>query len=237
MPAFDHSSPTVVIPPLGLRSDDALDLRKAIPSPVGTPLSRKVWGLDFTQGLPCVLSNDGIEATAGELDRVLAFMAEQFPSLTEEVGAKSVKPHESTAAAKQWYLSSASDLIELRHEGQTVGVLVGAPEDWGSYYVRIFAMSPAYQRPGLIRRFARQCLFGPLRAHHVERVVADTSPANLAMTRLFSELRFHVTGHQLSDRWGPLVRYTKFLDPACESAFCARFAGSMPRSSSERREP
>jgi RimJ/RimL family protein N-acetyltransferase len=236
MPAFDHA-PLRVIPSLGVGSDDAFDLRNAISSPVGTTLSRKVWGLDFTHGLPCVLSSDGIEATPGELDRVLAFIAEQFPSLTEEVGAKRASPHESTAAAKQWYLSSASDLIELRHEGRTVGVLVGAPEDWGSYYVRVFAMSPAYQRPGLIRRFARQCLFGPLRAHHVERVVADTSPANLAMTRLFSELRFHVTGHQLSDRWGPLVRYTKFLDPACESAFCERFAGSMQRSPSERREP
>jgi Acetyltransferase (GNAT) family len=236
MPGFDHV-PSVIITPTGGASDDALDLREAIPSPIGTTLSRKVWGLDFTQGLPCVLSSDGIEATAGELDRVLAFMAEQFPSLTEEVGGKRTKPHESTAAAKQWYLSAASDLIEVRHEGQTVGVLVGAPEDWGSYYVRVFAMSPAFQRAGLIRRFARQCLFGPLQAHHVERVVADTSPTNLAMTRLFSELRFHVTGHQLSDRWGPLVRYTKFLDPACETAFCERFAGSMQRSPSERREP
>jgi hypothetical protein len=227
MPGFDHLPFAASIPPLGLGSDEARDLQTAIPSPTGTPLSRKVWGLDFTRGLPCVLSSDGIEATAGELDRVLPFMADQFASLTEEASGKRAKPHESTAAAKQWYLSSASDLIELRHEGRTVGVLVGAPEDWGSYYVRVFAISPAYQRSGLIRRFVRQCLFEPLRAHHVERVVADTSPANLAMTRLFSELRFHVTGHQLSDRWGPLIRYTKFLDPACESAFCARFAGSM----------
>jgi hypothetical protein len=233
MPGFEHA------PPLGnapshTESTGVFDRPKAHPSPSGITLSNKLWGLDMTNGLPCVLSSDGVEAVAGEFGRVVAFIAEQFESLTEDTAAQ---PHESTKAAKQWFLGSASDLIELRHAGRTVGVLVGAPEDWGSYYVRMFAVSPAFQRPGMIRQFARKCLFGPLRAHHVERVVADTSPSNLAMTRLFSELRFHVTGHQLSDRWGALVRYTKFLDPACERSFCARFAGSTPRTASERREP
>jgi hypothetical protein len=234
MPGFEYASP-VENEPTHPESTGVFDRPQALPSAGGATLSNKIWGLDMTEGLPCVLSSDGIEAVAGELARVQAFIAEQFGSLTEEANA--TQPHASTAAAKQWFLGCASDLIELRHNGRTVGVLVGAPEDWGSYYVRVFAMSPAFQRPGLIRQFARKCLFGPLRAHHVERVVADTSPTNLAMTRLFSELRFHVTGHQLSDRWGAMVRYTKFLDPARELAFCARFAGSTQQPTSNRREP
>lgn len=188
-----------------------------------TSLSATLWGLDLSQGLPRVLSQDGIIATPGDLTRVRTFIAEEFPSFGEEsLGAT---PSETIIDAKRWYLRSACDAIELRHEGRTIGVLVGAPEDWSSYYVRVCAVLQTYQRPGLVRRFLRECLFDLLARHHVERVTADASPANLAVARWFSEMHFHVTGHQLSDRWGPLVRYTKFLDPACEAAFLRRFVG------------
>jgi hypothetical protein len=157
---------------------------------------------------------------------VRAFLGSHFPSLTEE-GLGSA-PSASMLDAKRSYLRTACDVIELRQDGETVGVMVGAPEDWSSYYVRIFAVMREFQRPVLVRRFARDCVFEPLIAHEIERVIADTSPGNIAMSRLFTELNFHVTGHQLSERWGPLVRYTKFLDPACEAAFLKRFIGTVP---------
>ncbi len=195
----------------------------AIASQPTASLSSALWGLELCRGLPRVLSSDGIEATRGDLTRVRSFLAEEFPSFGEEtLGAQ---PSAAIVDAKRWYLHAACDAIELRHHGHTIGVFIGAPEDWSSYYIRTFAVVQAYQRPALIRRFGRECVFGPLAEHYVERVVADTSPANLAMSRCFTELRFHVTGHQLSDRWGPLVRYTRFLDPACEAAFLRRFAG------------
>jgi hypothetical protein len=192
-------------------------------TPEGTSWSETLWGLNLNSGLPHVLSNDGVLAIAGELTRVSSFLAQEFPGFGEEsLGAL---PSATVATAKRCYLQTACDVIEIRHGDRTVGVLVGGPEDWSTYYIRIFAVIQAYQRPSLIRRFARDCVFGPMSQHHVERVVAESSPANLAMARTFTELHFHVTGHQLSDRWGPLVRYTRFLDPACEAAFLKRFAG------------
>jgi hypothetical protein len=196
-------------------------------------LSAKFWGLDLRANLPRVLSHDGVEAVPGEIERVRAFLAEEFPSFTEEELGSA--PHAAMASSKRSYLQTRCDLIELRHNDRTVGAIVGAPEDWSTYYIRIFAVIQAYQRPALTRRFVRECLFEPLTSHHVERVVADTSPANLAMSRTFSEMHFHVTGHHLSERWGPLVRYTKFLDPACEAAFYKRFNGIAPPESSGRK--
>lgn len=202
---------------------------------VAAPLSTKLWGLDLTRNLPHVLSHDGITAVPGDLTRIRTFIAEEFPAFGEEiVGAG---PNASIIDAKRWYLASACDAIELRANDLTVGVFVGAPEDWSSYYIRTFAVIQMYQRHGLIRRFMRECVFGPMESAHIERIVADTSPANLAMARCFSELHFHATGHQLSERWGPLVRYTRFLDPACEAAFCKRFAGIAPdRATRNRKE-
>jgi Acetyltransferase (GNAT) family len=197
-------------------------------------LTEEFWGLDLCSALPRTLTRDGVCAVPGELDRVRDFLSREYPSLTQE--GLGVAPNARMLDAKHRYLNAACSLIEMRHGDRTVGVLVGAPEDWSTYYVRTFALTPEYQRPGLLRRFVRECLFEPLRAHNVERVTADTSPSNIAMSRTLSELHFYVTGHQLSERWGPLVRYTKFLDPACEAAFQTRFAGTAPPRSTDRKE-
>lgn len=197
-------------------------------------LTEKFWGLDLCADLPKTLTRDGVHAVPGELERVRAFLASGFPTLTQE--GLGVAPNANMLDAKRRYLRVACELIEVRHGERTVGVLVGAPEDWSTYYIRIFAFAPDYQRFGLLRRFVRECIFEPLRAHHVERVCADTSPLNIAMSRALSELHFYVTGHQLSERWGPLVRYTKFLDPTCEAAFRTRFEGTAPPRTVRRRK-
>jgi hypothetical protein len=199
------------------------------------PLSETFWKLDLCQGLPRVLSRDGIEATSGSLDRIRAFLSREFPTLTEEgLGTQLAA---GLAHTKRWYLGKACDLIELRHHGEIVGALIGAPDDWSSYYIRIFAVAQAYQRAAMTRRFAHECVLAPLAAQGIQRVIAETSPANVPMSRWLCELRFHVTGHHLSERYGPLVRYTKFLDPASEAAFVTRFAGSAPPRTSRPNKP
>jgi RimJ/RimL family protein N-acetyltransferase len=191
-----------------------------------TRLSARLWGLDLARGLPRTLSREGVTAASGDMSRIRAFLSREFASLTEEELGATL--NDTVADAKRSYLSNDCDLLELRHDARTVGVFIGAPEDWSTYYVRIFAMARDYQQRALSRRFLRECVFDALLKHSVQRVIAETSPANLAMTHMLNELRFHVTGHQLSDRWGPLVRYTKFLDPTCEAAFQQRFAGTAP---------
>lgn len=187
----------------------------------------QMWGFDLCAELPKRLSNDGILAVPGDFNRICKFLRENYALFSEESHGSAPSP--VIQKSKLAYLSNSCDLIELRHNGETVGVMIGAPEDWSSYYVRMFAVLPEYQRPGLIRRFVRECVFEPLARGGVERVVAETSPANIAMSHLFTELRFRVTGNLLSDRWGPLIRYTKFLAPACEAEFLRKFGGAAPR--------
>lgn len=206
-------------------------------SPALSGLSRsltfRVLGFDLCEGLPYEVGH-GVVAQRADLSSVRAFLSTEYPSLTEDPVASVLQV--GVDSAKRKYLETACDLIELRHAGQTVGVMVGAPEDWASYYIRIFAVKRSYQRPRLIRRFCCDYLFARLLAHDVQRVVADTSPANVATSRMLSELQFYVTGQQLSDRWGPLVRYTKYLDRACEQAFLKRFAGIAPPGSQGKRK-
>jgi len=188
-----------------------------------------MWGLSFRDLLPHKLSEDGVVAVAGDFARIGRFLNDEFSVFSEE--AHGSIPNYIVHNRKFEYLRDACDLIELRLDDQTIGSLIGAPEDWSSYYVRVFALQREFQRPGMIRRFIRDCLFNPLMEHGVERICADTSPANVAMSRLFTELHFHVTGSQLSERWGPLVRYTRFLSPACEAEFRRKFGAGAPADS------
>jgi hypothetical protein len=232
MPAIDRAAPPVVSASETL--EDSVEQSGTFPRPdPNQRLSATLWGLDLNARLPLVISREGLVAVPGTLARVAEFVSTEFSSLVEESAPVTSA---CTAQAKRWFLGTASDLIELQHEGRTVGVLIGAPEDWASYYIRVFAVLQRYRRPPLLRRFVRECLYEPLRAHGVERVVADTSPANIGMARTFSEQHFHVTGHHLSDRWGPLVRYTKFLDAGSEAAFQKRFVGIAPANSNRRKE-
>jgi hypothetical protein len=195
-------------------------------APTARTLSDEFWNLDLTRGLPRVISRDGVSIAAGDITRIRHFLKTVFPSLTEEgLGAAPLEPN--VADTKRWYLGERSDLLELRKEDETIGVMIGAPEDWSTYYLRIYAVAPSHQRPIVTRRFA-ECVLKKLAACGVQRVVTDTSPANASAALRLSELQFHVTGQQLSERYGPLIRYTKFLDPAAESAFLSRFAGSAP---------
>lgn len=194
-----------------------------------TTQTSRMWGFAFSELLPHTLSDDGVVAVVGEFTRIGRFLSEQFSVFSEE--SQGSIPDYIVRNRKLEYLRDACDLIELRQAEQTIGVLIGAPEDWSSYYVRVFAMRRDFQRPGMIRRFVRNCLFEPLAARGVERICADTSPSNVAMSRLFTELHFHVTGSHLSERWGPLVRYTRFLSPACEAEFRRKFGAGAPADS------
>jgi hypothetical protein len=204
----------------------------ALPRRDAVPYSTRMWGFSLADTLPRVLTRDGITAVAGDYLRIGRFLATQFGMFYEESQrTEGAVTDYIVRNRKSEYLRDACDLIELRHADNTVGVLMGAPEDWSTYYVRIFALHRSYQRPAMTRLFIRDCLFSPLIEHGVERISADTSPANIAMSRLFTELHFHVTGSQLSDRWGPLVRYTRFLSPACEAEFRRKFGGGAPADS------
>ena len=234
MPGFSSSISTT--PPQSDVPTQPSDHRGTFPATATRTLTYEYWGLDLREYLPCVLSHDGVEASAGDVGRVRDFLGGEFATLTEEGLGHLRASADVHASAKRRYLQLNCDIIELRHNDRTVGVVIGEPEDWSTYYIRTLAVVQEYQRPALIRRFVRECLEKHLRAHHVERVTADTSPANVAMTRFFAEFHFHATGHQLSERWGPMVRYTKFLDPHCEAAFHVRFGGAAPPGSNGKRK-
>lgn len=184
-------------------------------------LSRRFWGLAWSKHLPRVVGRNGTTLEVGDWSRVRGFLERTQPDLRE---TNHSVLQLSAQAAKQRYFREHCDLLEFRYEEQTIGAFIGAPEDWSTYYCRLIAIDPAHNLRHFIRGFAKEALCPILAEVGVERLVGETSPSNLLMQRLFNDLGFHPTGQHLTDRWGTLIRFTKFLDDNAAKSFRDRYA-------------
>jgi hypothetical protein len=194
-------------------------------SPPAVRLSEQFWGIRWSQTLPRRMTDDGVFVEWSSFDRALPFIDESYAEIFEVPPAHTA-PVLNTSHAKARYYRAAGDFFEFRHEARTVGLLVGTPVDWSTYYVRSAAALPAYQGRKLIQRFL-PVVFAELAAAGVERVEADTSPANMATMHLLTRLRFNVTGTVLTERWGAHVHFTKFLNEDLERAFLDQFCSGV----------
>jgi hypothetical protein len=183
-------------------------------------LSELFWGLDWTRHFPAELAG-GVTVHASGYDAARPFISEHYRTIFHE-DANGAFSTARLNASKANYYRMAGDFFEIKEEKRTIGLVVGTPVDWSTYYIRSAAVLPEFQ----CRQLAPHVLsvmFVHLAAAGVDRVEADTSPSNLRVVQILTNLRFNVTGTVLSDRWGAQVRFTRFLDAQSEEVFLRQF--------------
>ncbi len=188
-------------------------------------LSRLFWGVDWAESLPLALTRDGIELRASHIHRALPFVGAHYAEIFAQDEERARFFHEPFDEAKIRYYE-ASDVFELVQHGATIGVMIGAPTDWSTYYVRTMGVLQPYQGRQL-PRLVLPFMFRRLAAAGVRRFEVETSAANLAVVLFLTRMRFNVTGQVLSERWGALLRMTKFLDEGAEDVFLDKFCSGI----------
>lgn len=176
--------------------------------------SERLWNLQWptwTFGETTVSSGDIAEA--------MPFIAEHYPAIFPAQPGRWLE--EKMTPAKRRFLAE-SDVLLFREGGHVIGVFVGNPIDWSTYYVRSIATLPDQRGRGLMADFG-PCLEATLRSVGVERIEADTAPANLVLNRTLLGQGWMVTGTGNTERWGTLLRYTKLLTPEAERCFRDQF--------------
>jgi Acetyltransferase (GNAT) family len=201
------------------------------PFPSAACLSETLWGLDFRAHLPMTVAH-GVTVHASSFEKSLPFIHANYARIFCE-DAASPFAAAGVSEAKVRYYRVAGDFFEFKSEGDTVALLVGTPVDWSTYYIRSAAALPEFQGKKLVQRFL-PVLFELLRQVGVERVEADTSPSNMATLHLLTRLRFNPTGTVLSDRFGALVHFTRFLEPDSEDVFVRTLCTGVPYQLRER---
>jgi RimJ/RimL family protein N-acetyltransferase len=185
-------------------------------------LSETMWGVDWSAHLPAKLTDDGVVMDASSYDEASPFIGSKFAAMFEEDLASSPFMHGKATDAKGRYYRLCADFFAFRHRGSIVGVLVCNPIDWSTYYIRFCAFLPEYQGRQLLQRFFPE-FFRILKLAGVERIETETSPSNLAVMHIMNRFRFNNIGTILSERWGALVRFAKFLDDESEDVFLRQF--------------
>ena len=187
-------------------------------------MSKKLWGVDWTTHLP--FENGGFQVKASSYERAAAFIGQHYAAVFEEEAGASPFATDLSAAKTQYY-RIFGDFFDFYHGDELAGLLVCTPTDWSSYYIRSAALIPKYQGRRIVQQFYQDVMFPVLQGAGVERVEFDTSPANLAMMHIAARLRFNNTGTILSERFGAMVHFTKFLNGEKEDVFLQQFCSGV----------
>jgi hypothetical protein len=187
-------------------------------------LTETLWGLRWDQVLPQSLGHDVLVA-ASSFDQVLPFMEQHYSTIFEDQGETRFFRGRNPMAKARYYRAVA-DFFEFKQAGNTVALVIGMPTDWSTYYIRSTAALPQVQGSMIIQPFM-PILLDNLKSAGVERVEMDTSATNMAVLHWIMRYRFNPSGTVLTDRWGALVRFTRFLDGDAERVFINQFCSGI----------
>jgi hypothetical protein len=188
-------------------------------------LSETLWDLRWAEHLPFELGA-GCSVRLGSFQGALPFVSSNYAAIFEHDSGSPFRP-DALSPAKARYYERCADIFEFVRAGETIGLLVCDPLDWSTYYVRSAAVLPGHQGRQLVQRFFSAFAFELLAQSGVARVDIDISPSNLAMHHIATRLRFNPTGTLLTDRWGALTRFTKFLSTDEERIFVDTFCSGV----------
>jgi ribosomal protein S18 acetylase RimI-like enzyme len=174
-------------------------------------------------------------------DEALPFVEKNYPRIFGASGFESRFLTDPMTETKRRF-GAEMDVFQFRAPEGVIGVIMCNPTDWTTYYIRTAAFLPEFRERHLSSRYLER-IYEPLRAAGVERIEAETSPANMPMMRLFASSGFLMTSTSNSERWGYLARFTKYLREEGESVFLRQYCvaplrtGPASTPTNQRRKP
>ncbi len=190
--------------------------------PAKRVLSVALWGTPWSANFPVQLSDTTVTVETGTYEEVAEFSRAHYREIYENDPATSPFLLAEEAPAKEEYYSRNGDFFLFKDEGRVVGFFVGTPIDWGSYYLRNASLLPRYQGKKLYQKFLVYFL-ECLAARGIKRAEGDVAPSNLGHIHVLNKLAFNISGFNISERWGALVHFTRFLDETHEQRFLDQF--------------
>jgi hypothetical protein len=209
----------------------AIDLQRAETRAPANNLSWRVLRLDWSCVLPWQF--EGVTVELGTFGDACDFMREHYLSIFGRQADRFLTEEMSPAKRR---FGDEMDTLLFRADGRTVGLLLGHPIDWSTYYMRSVALLPNWRDRSLLATVLHRT-YGPLADAGIDRIEGECSPTNHPMMRTLTREGWCVTSTSASERWGVTVHLTKFLRAEAEEVFARQFctvrAGQRPASLSK----
>jgi hypothetical protein len=187
-------------------------------------LSKRIWGLDWSNYFPLPLGTSGVIAKNIESTEYFNFIGHYGNLILSQSGRSFPFYSETISDAKSKYFAEISDCFGFFSEGRLIGVYVLSVTDWSTYYVRLCALLPEAEAGFLPHLFLKEVIkiLGSFNA--VERIEVETSPGNFSVVSLLNRLGFQASGLNLSERWGAIQKFTHHLRPEIQKNFSEHFS-------------
>jgi hypothetical protein len=197
-------------------------------APAESKLSEQLWGFRWSDHLPKTLTKDGLYVDYIDYEDAIPFVRENYSTIFQESDENPFSGGKISAARSRYY-RHAADCFAFKKGNEFGGLFLCTPVDWSTYYIRSTAFVSHFEGRNLIPLFFPH-FFKVLKDAGVERVEAETSPSNMRVVYMLTRQRFNVSGSVLSERWGALTKFTKFLDEESEEVFLQQFcSGRKPQ--------
>lgn len=185
-------------------------------------LSLTVWGLDWEKHLPMSLGDYTLEASTFEEFVAIKNRPNSFIISSENSNDQFLK--ESLNISKEEYLRKFSDFFVIRslQTQEVCGVIVCDVMDWSSYYLRFIYIDPKHRSHNLTIQFVA-AVESVLKNYSLDKIVCEVSSGNLPQVARMSQQGYICTGNSLSERFGSLLRLTKFLKSDSLEIFNTQF--------------
>lgn len=192
---------------------------KAHRSEISVALSKRWWGVDWSAAMPWL--HDGLVIRSGALEDALPFIRDHYGAI---FGERDPRFLEDPMCARKERFYREADVFVIEDAGRTVGLQIAHPTDWSTYYIRSLALLPAVRGRGVLEAMTLR-MAEVLAAAGVERIEGETAPNNGACVVAQTRLGYVITGTTNTERWGTLVRLTKFLREDAAGVFQRQFCG------------
>lgn len=179
-------------------------------------LSSQVWQISWDHFFPSHLGEGNLLVDVCSFDEAFDFLKSH--------AVESLPPkhtgfiQEEFTPQKIRYYQSASDCFLIFDGSRAVGCVIGGCLDWSTFYLRYVVVLPEYQGRGIWKSVLR-LLLQVLSVSGVDRFEIETPSSNLIEVHLFNQLQFNLTGFKVSERWGTMAHFTKFLNKKNEKAY------------------
>lgn len=186
----------------------------------GGTVSERIYGLNWRKHFPLDLGG-GLSVDAAPAEEGLAFMRRNFAEIYRDSPPGAFLTEEYNDNKLRYY-REAGDFFLFREGAKPVGIFVGTPVDWSTYFFRNCSILPEYQGKKIYQKLLVH-LLKVLPHYGIDRVEGDVSPANLGHIHILNKLQFNIAGLRMTERWGSLLHFTKYLSPKHEQVFLDQY--------------
>jgi hypothetical protein len=180
--------------------------------------SERLWGIDWDATLPWK-TESGAQCIRVPFEQALPFVKDNYDLIFASAN-RGFLSEEFTEAKAAFY--QEADTFMFVHDAKDVGIAIAHPSDWNTYYLRTMAILPSYKSRHLATEWTVRVL-DLLNRQGVSRFETETAPSNHTVIHGLNKLGLMMTGTTTTERWGTLLRYTKFMDSNADAFYVRRY--------------